>query len=322
MAADEPLLVALNEEPIEDGEFRTSNEKGQKFRPNPVDRGNQLATRVDIVGITHGKFAKTTDSATLLVFELRFLATGGRRFKRATVMVRFEDAEGVSARDPVVHAITPRDRWALNQTTRVRDVKWSANAGVNANAGVGLLGLGGEAGVQWEMAETKTRIDYTALTGEKRVMRPGWTGEANTVIWTLEENTDKSDGIPTFLRAAVLLRRRPEAATAPFSFTVKVKTDVDFIGTIKTLFGLERKDPIDPVEIDPARFPEAFRATIQSLDPTVHDLNKMDRLKLRKVAGVLAVTVLDGNGLIAAAAAAADAADGAAEKGEEDKNME
>ncbi|GAW26178.1 putative ankyrin-3 [Rosellinia necatrix] len=125
-------------------------------------------------------------------------------------------------------------------------------------------------------------------------MRQGWTGEANTVIWTLEENEDKSDGIPSFLRAAVLLRRQHNV---PFSFTVKVKTNVDFVGKVKTLFGLERKDPIDPVEIGPAQFPEPRHVSIRSLDPKLHNLAKMDRLDLRKVAKVMLVTVLDGDSL-------------------------
>ncbi|KAI1775106.1 hypothetical protein F4818DRAFT_61496 [Hypoxylon cercidicola] len=287
---DEPLIVTLNEEPIEDGEFRIRNEKDQKFRPNLVDRGNSLSTKVDIVGITHGEFSKIADFGTLLVFELRFIATGGRRFKQATVTFRFEDAGGLTTRDPVVHAIAPRGRWALNKTEKVQNIKWGVNSGVNVGAGV----AGGEAGILWEIEETKNRTYYTAVSGEKRVMRQGWTGEDNTAIWTLEENEDKSDGIPTFLRAAVLLRRRENV---PFSFAVKVKTDVDFVGKVKTLFGFERKDPIDPVEIDPANFPEAGRPTIRSLDPELNNLDKMDKLNLKKVASVMVVTVLDGDGL-------------------------
>jgi hypothetical protein len=287
---DEPLIINLHEEPIEDGEFRTRNDEGQKFRPNLVGRGKQLSAKVDIVGVTHGEFAEIDDFATLLVFELRFLAKAYRRFKQATVMIRFEDAQGQTARDPVVHTIAPEDKWALNKTERVQNVKWGVNAGVSA----GVEPAGTEAGVVWEVEKTKNSKYYTVLSGEKRVMRRGWIGEANTVIWTLEENEHTSDDIPTFLRAAVLLRR---PGNVPFSFMVKVRTDVDFVGEIKTLFGLERKDPIDPVETDPGNLHKAGRATIRSLDPKVHNLEKMDRLILKKVAGVMAVTVLDGDGL-------------------------
>jgi len=283
---NEPLIVTLYEEPIEDGEFRTRNSEGQKFRPNLVDRGNSLTTQVDIVGITHGTFSKTPDYATILVFELRFLAKGGRRFKKATVVFQFEDSEGLTARDPVVHAIAPKERSALNKTERKRNMRW----GVNAGANVGIDAAGAQMGIQWETEETKNQTYYTAVTGERRNMRRGFTGEANTVIWTLEENEHKSEGIPNFMRTAVLLRRPQQV---PFSFAVKVKTDVDFVGEIKTLFGLERKDPIDPVGINPREFPEAGYATINSLDPKLHKLDRMDRLNLRKVGDVMVAMLVD-----------------------------
>ncbi|RYP92639.1 hypothetical protein DL770_001281 [Monosporascus sp. CRB-9-2] len=284
------LVVNLLEEPIEEGEFRTKNKPGEKFRPVLVDRGNQLLTKVDIVGITHGELAESEDLATLLIFEFRFVATGGRRFKSASVVFRFEDSEGQMTRDPVVHAISPDGQWALNRTERVQNVKYGANAGINAEIG----SVGAEAGVLWEVEEVKSREFYTALTGVKRIMRRGFVGEENVVIWTLQENEDKKDGIPTFMRAAVLLRRPYDV---PFTFSVKVKADVDFIGEVKTLFGLERKDPIDPVEIDPEKFPKAGRATVKTLDPKIHDLKEMDNLDLQEVAGVTVVTVLDGGGL-------------------------
>ncbi|RWA04489.1 hypothetical protein EKO27_g10617 [Xylaria grammica] len=131
--------------------------------------------------------------------------------------------------------------------------------------------------------------------GEFRTLNDeDFTGEANTVIWTLEENEHKSDGIPNFMRATVLLHR-PQ--NVPFSFAVKVKTDVDFAGRLKTLFGLERKDPIGPVEIDPANHSGASSATINSLDLELHRLDKMDKLNLKKVGGVMMAMLLDGKGL-------------------------
>lgn len=243
------LTINLFEEPIEDGEIRTKNLPGEKFQPVLIDRGNQIHTKVDIVGITHGEIGESDDLASLVVFEFRFIATGGRRFKSASVIFRFEDSEGKMNQDPVVHTISPDGQWALNKTDRVQNFKWGANAGLKA--GIGPFDL--EAGVRWEVEEAKSRNFYTALTGSKRIMRRGFNGEENAVFWTLEENEDKADGLPTFMRAAVPLRRPYDV---PFTLTVKVKSDVDFIGEIKTLFGLETKDPIDPVEIGPGKFPK------------------------------------------------------------------
>ncbi|KAI0466815.1 hypothetical protein F4859DRAFT_507102 [Xylaria cf. heliscus] len=257
---DEPLPITLNEEPIEDGEFLTRNREGQRFRPSLVNRGNTLTTQVDIVGVAH--------------------TTGGHRFKKATVAFQFEDAGGSSASGPVVHAIVPKDRSALNKTGRVQNVEWGFNAATNIG-----------------MEEIKNETYYTAVSGEKRLMRRDFTGEANTVIWTLEENEHKSDGIPNFMRATVLLRR---PRNVPFFFAVKVRADVDFIGEVKTLFGLDRKDPIDPVEIDPTNLPEADCASISSLDTKLHRLDKMDKLNIRKVGEVMMGMLLDSGGLTAA----------------------
>ncbi|PNP54419.1 hypothetical protein FNYG_15629 [Fusarium nygamai] len=282
---DERMIIDLYEQPIEEGEFRTKNEKGTKFRKHLVDRGKQLSTTVDIVNITHGQFApdefsEADEFGTLIVYELRFLATGGRRFKKAMVKFKFEDAQRETANDPVVHAVSPEGKRALNKTEKVQNIKW----GVNAGASIGSGPFSGEAGLAWEMEQIKYRTYYTSLSGQKMLDRPGWTGAENTAVWTVEENEDMSDGIPTFLRTAVLLRR-PE--NRPFSFMVEVKTEVDFVGTIKTLFGMEKKDPIDPVEIDPGK---GYR-TIHSLDPKVHDLERMDELDLKKVAEVVVVTI-------------------------------
>ncbi|KAI2631547.1 hypothetical protein GGS26DRAFT_591421 [Hypomontagnella submonticulosa] len=280
------MIINLLEEPIEEGEFRTRNKPGEKFRRVLVDRGNQLHTKVDIVGITHGKLTKGGDSATLLNFEFQFVAMGGRRFKRASISFKFEDSEGQLNRDPIVHAISPDGKWAIRKTDKVQNVRYGANSSINT----GTAPLGAQAGLFWEVGEVKSREPYTALAGTKRIKRRGFVGEENVVIWTMEENEDKEDGIPTFMRAAILLKR-PE--DVPFTFTVKVETDVDFIGAVKTFWGLEPKDPIDPVEIDIGRSPKAGSAAVRPLDPTVYDLNEMGALDLLKVADVKLVTPLD-----------------------------
>jgi hypothetical protein len=289
--ADHHLLVNLLDEPIEEGEFRTRNAPGREFRELLVDRGNQLITKVDIVGITHGEMADGENWATLLVFELRFVATSGRRFKSASVVFKFEDSKGQTNQDPVVHSMYPEGQWALNPTHTEKKVKYGANVGINA--GIGPAGV--EGGLLWEVEETKNRDFFTALTGVKRVIRSGYFGEANVVKWTLEENRDKRDGIPTFMRGAVLLKRPYDV---PFTFTVKVKADVDFIGEVKTLFGWqETKDPIDPVEIDPGNLPKAGRSALKTLDPKLHKLEAMDNLNLKDAAEAMVVTVLDGGDL-------------------------
>lgn len=287
---DEELVIHLFENPIEHGNFRTKNAPGQKIRPTLVDRGNQLVTKVNLLGITHGEMAGGDDLATLLVFEFRFVPTGGRRFKNAEVTIRFEDSGGKMHLDPVVHSIAPEGKWALNKSEKVQNIRLSSNASINARLGL----AGAEAGVKWEFAETRNCEYYASLSGSKRIARDGSVGEADTVVWTLDENKHKKDGIPTFMRAAVLLKR---PGNVPFTFTVEVSADVDFAGKIKALIGLEKKDPIDPVEIDPENSTKARHLQFNALDPDTYDLTEMDKLDLQEVAGVTVVTVLDGGSI-------------------------
>lgn len=287
----DPIVINLFERPIEDGEFRIKNLPGETFRPHLVDRGNQLSVKIDIVGITHGEILESGDLATVLIFESRFVATGGRRFRRASVAFKFEDSEGHTTRDPVVHAISPEGQWALNKTQKVQNFKYGANASITA----GTAMAGAEVGLLWEVEEVRSRQFYTTLTGVKKIIRRGFLGGENVVIWKMEENEEKNDGIPTLLRTAILLRRSDDV---PFTFTVKVESDVDFVGEVKTLFGLEKKDPIDPVEIDPEGIPKAARTMVKTLDPKYHNLKAMDRWNLKEVADVAVVTVLDGADLL------------------------
>jgi hypothetical protein len=286
------LVVNLYEVPEEEGIFCTKNLPGEKFRSLLVDRGSQLHCKVSIVNITHGGLAEGDDLATLLVFEFEFLATSGRRFKAASVTLQFKDSEGKMVQDPVVHAISPNGKLALNKTEKKQNIRFGVNASINAGSEVAR----GEVGMFWEVEESKKQEFYTALTGSKRNQRRMHIGEDETVKWTLEENKDKKDGIPTFMRAAVLLRR-PE--NVPFTFTVNVKTDVDFLGQVKTLCGLGKKDPIDPAEVDPRKSTSARRQPrLESLDPQIHNLNEMSKFDLHQVADVRVATVLDGGWLL------------------------
>src|ERR1700744_4125336 len=147
--------------------FRTKNEPGQTFRKGLVDRGEALITKAGIVSVTHGTLtAEDEELATLLVFEFRFLSMkSSRRFIRATITLTFEDAGGSPKLDPEVYSIAPEGSSSLNKTTSVKNVKHSANAGINA----GISGASGNAGYVWEMEEAKSRDHYTRLSGVKKL---------------------------------------------------------------------------------------------------------------------------------------------------------
>lgn len=279
----EEIDVFLFPQGDEGSAFRTKNSPGETFRRVLIDRGEALIARATVVGITNGTLNSDDDPATLLVFEFRFVSMkSSRRFIRSTITLTFEDASGNPKLHPEVYRIAPEGSFALNKTTTVKNIKQSANAGLNA----GFSGVGGNAGYVWEMEESKDRDHWTRLSGVKKLLLREY-GDDNAVIWSLEENKDKMDGIPSFFRAAVLLRRLDDV---PFRFTIKVRTDVDFISEIRTLVGLEKPDPVDPVEIDPNVDPKDVR--VASLDPKKVDLTNMEALNLGEHADVVIATML------------------------------
>jgi len=268
--------------------FRTKNEPGQTFRKGLVDRGEALITKAGIVNVTHGTLtAEDEDLATLLIFEFRFVSMkSSPRFIRATITLTFEDANGSPKLDPEVERIVPEGSFSLNKTTSVKNIKHSANAGFNA----GIGGASGNAGYVWEMEEAKSRDHYTRLSGVRKLLGRTY-GRDNSVIWSMEENDERKDGIPSFLRAAVLLRREDDV---PFRFTIKVRTDVDFVSEIKSLFGMEKPDPVDPVDINPDVDPKDLR--VGTLDPMKVDLTNMNALNLMEQADVVVTTLIQTGG--------------------------
>ncbi|KAI0870669.1 hypothetical protein GGS24DRAFT_504561 [Hypoxylon argillaceum] len=70
-------------------------------------------------------------------------------------------------------------------------------------------------------------------------------GPENAVTWTIEENTGQKDGIPSFLQAAVLLRR---TTTKAFRVQLRVRSEVDWKSNAQRVLSL--KSDVDKI-IDP-----------------------------------------------------------------------
>jgi hypothetical protein len=239
----EDISVLLLPEGEEGQDFRVQNIPGEKFRQVLIDRGQALTVRAIITDVVHGTLTPDGDPATLLIFEFRFISpTTARRFVRATITLIFEDANRQLSLDPEVYRIAPEDTFWLNRTTTSKDI----THGVKIGATGGIPVVGGHGAYDWEMHETKTRDHHATLTGTKRLLKE-W-GSDNAVMWTMEENTNRKDGIPNFLRGVVLLRRKDDV---PFGFTITIRTDVDFIAELRNLAGTRKAPLVDPVEVDP-----------------------------------------------------------------------
>ncbi|KAI1878941.1 hypothetical protein JX265_003118 [Neoarthrinium moseri] len=280
----DPIEILLFEEGDQNSGFRTKNVQGDKARSVLIDRGDVLAVRAALASVTHGDYTSNGYAATLLVFEFTFLSMKqSRQFKTAKIILTFEDASGNLKNRPEVVTIAPAGKFFINKTTEKRDINQSANASINGS----IAGVGGSVGYTWDMSQTKDTDHATTLVGTKRLFAD-W-GKDDGVIWNLEEDDVKSAGIPSFLRAAVLLRRRNDV---PFRFTIQVETGVDFEGKFRRMLGLEKPDVVDPVELD--KDTDLDDLGITSLDPNAEgvDLGNMAGMDIARHTHVVLASLL------------------------------
>jgi len=277
------LLFEEGDPRCREATYRTKNAPGDVARNVLIDRGETLVLRASLASVTHGDFTPDGDAASLLVFEFNFLSmNSGRRFKKACITLTFNDASGHLQNRPEVWAVAPQGKVAINKTTSTKDVKQEFKAGISA----GAAGASGELGYVWEASQVKEKVHATTLTGVKRLLNENW-GKDNAAIWTIEEDSVTKCGVPSFLRAAVLLRRR---ADVPFEFLIDVEYDTDLKGVFKRLMGQEKPDPVDPVQLGGDT--DLDELSIATLDPGTVDLTNMKEMDIGKQADVVLATLL------------------------------
>lgn len=277
------LLPAADED--FDAEPRTKMSQPVEFKKTlyQADYGDRLIARATVVGIAHGTLAPGEDPGTLLMFEFRFISMKtGRRFTGCNITISFEDLDNQGDLCPEVWKVSPEGSFALHKSSRQRSVTISGNAGLHG----GMSALGASLGTAWEMNTVEDKENWTRLSGTRKEL--GRNNKDDAVVWTMQENNVDKSGIPTFLRAAVLLRREAEE---PFKFSVKIRAQVDMGGLdgLRTLFG-KKVERVSPVKIDSSVDPKTLK--VASIDPKVVDLTNMDELNLDTLADVTLVTLL------------------------------
>lgn len=233
----------------EAGEFRNQNKAGQTYRRTLIDTP-KVNLKISLLG--HGKLSPVGEEASLLVFDFRLTPSKTtRRFKQASFSVIFRDTEGDSLLDPEIYRIAPEGAFAINPWILSTNIKNKFELGGN----IGLPQGGLNANYGRESEHEKTAESSVTLVGRSRVER-GF-GEPTSVYWEMEEDAKRKMGTPTFLRVAVILRRR---SRRNFTFSLQAETSVQLkLGErIKTVsfFGrtgrLDQPMRVDDVEIDPA----------------------------------------------------------------------
>ncbi|KAI0437201.1 hypothetical protein F4803DRAFT_539766 [Xylaria telfairii] len=232
---------SLHTQNVNDEEFRLILAMTKNTEESP------LTMKVTIKEVHHGKlkWERRNYKGTLLVFHFQFKSkVESRRYKTASITLEFYDAGGRASRDPAVFKVAPsseEDRY-LNRTESPRE----RTVGVNANVKPLWIDLG----VALENKDTISIKSSARLTTDTHLGDRKSSGTENAVTWSMEENTGQGDGIPSFLQAAVLLRRTTDQ---PFRMQLRVTSGVDWKSTARRLM-LVKSDVdkvIDPIQLEP-----------------------------------------------------------------------
>lgn len=183
------------------GTYHSRDDKGKRFPQLLVDEGNKTQVKGNLIMAFHGNLEPCGDPASLLIFEFNLTAPNGRRFTKATITITFEDGTGPNSNDPEVYDLGPRGVFALNKATDSKDVTHAVDAAINATP---IPAAGGSLGYHWTMSKTVSRTHSAILNGMSRRFKSS--GEETTAMWVMEEDPVLGEGVPFFLRTAVVLR--------------------------------------------------------------------------------------------------------------------
>lgn len=163
----------------------------------------------------------------------------------------------------------------MNKTSSVKNITDTAVEQLGGKASA----FSANTGLEWEIRERKLGDDATArLFAAKRPSKEFYPDDH--AVWSISEAMRKKDGIPTFLRTAMLLRRKTDA---PFSLLIEVVSGVDFMllePKYQALFGQKKLDLVQATGIKAKVGPQSVR--METLDPIKVDITNMSKLDLSK----------------------------------------
>ena len=223
------------------GGYHTSNNPQAPYQRQTVtERRGPVDIRCKAREVVHGFMSPDNDAfATFLVYDFHFDAS--KRFRRvawADVTFQFSSSEaGVSP--PEVVGMVPLGRYALLPTTQ--ETSYTREGGLNADVG----GFGATVGASATLSKT---VSGTVTTEVKVVGNKVCDvyGRETGVSWSLHENEGSRKGVPSFFRAAILLKREQDV---PFECTVKIDVEADWRTQMRRFWGSKPKD--DPILFDP-----------------------------------------------------------------------
>jgi len=238
-------LVEVADDDVE-GAYHARGDKGKRLPQLLLDDGEKMQVKGKLMKAVHGTLKKGGDPASLLIFEFNLTTPNGRRFKKATIAITFEDGQGPCANDPEVYDLAPNGQYTLNKETDSKDITHAIDAAINANP---VPVLGGNFGYHWTMSKTVQKTHSATLNGMSRIIKLG--GEETRAMWVMEEDPVKVTGIPTFLRTVVVLRHDPDDC-GEFRFSLEIDATES---TLLPFYGKSNQSRmINPFDLDPKVF--------------------------------------------------------------------
>jgi len=220
-------------------------------RKNWAERQSVVDIRASCLGVLHGELDPQDPSnpvpCTLLLLEFRFdPRKPGRRITWSQIKLKFSSME-VGQPDPEVTRIAPLGRLTFAPTSKEQ----STTTGTEVSAGLGTLcPIDVGSGFTWSRSVNLTIKDTASVVGSIDTIGRIW-GKKNGASWTLDENKMSKSGVPSLLKAAVLLLR--ESDDGPFKCEFSITAKADWKTDLQSLFG--KTPPDDPVIFDPSLEP-------------------------------------------------------------------
>ncbi|KAH8745454.1 hypothetical protein BGZ57DRAFT_778361, partial [Hyaloscypha finlandica] len=199
-----------------------------------------------LVEIVHGTIGSSPGSlpATLIIADFQFIShEDSRRFRHADIEVRFRDIEPCDSNPPEVLRIAPDRTYTLNKTEKVQQLTRAAKVDAGATFVANVT-----TGLEWNMSTTETKYSVAKVVGARQMI-DRTTEPKNAAVWSLSENKNDENGIPSLMRTAILLGRKNNAQ---FRCGIIVTAKVGWMKTIN----LESKTTggdINPILFDPTR---------------------------------------------------------------------
>lgn len=191
----------------------------QYHRAEVLQRTGAIDITCRLEKVIHGAMSADSDRyATLAVLQWYFQPNNRRRISEASIELLFEAEDSGDGDDVEVERISFDGTYSLMPTTQheILTTAGDASVAINQLASFSLSG-------KWEKVIDRQTQDAITLSGGKRIVN---NMPPNRIAkWILSENKSQPEGIPTYLKVAVLVSRLEEK-----KFTCRVafacKTDM------------------------------------------------------------------------------------------------